>query len=485
MKNMTIESIAAACGGEIFLNGCGEICQKEIAGVTIDSRKVEKNFLFIATQGARVDGHEFINDAFSRGAAAAVCEKAPDNIQGPYILVKDSLQALKDIAKWYRAQLDIAVVGITGSVGKTTTKEFIASVLSQKYNTLKTEGNFNNEIGLPLTVLRIRDHHEVAVLEMGISTFGEMHRLSEIARPDICVITNIGQCHLETLHSREGVLKAKTEMFDFMSDSGRGCVCGDDDLLAGLGKVKGAEPIKYGIGAKNDVYATDIKSNGLFGSTCNINFRQDCWNNRLFDYKGLSNEPMAAFHVTVPLPGEFMVRNVLAAASVGILFGLNGAEIAAGIESVRSLGGRSNIIRKGSITIIDDCYNANPVSMKAALDLLSMADTRKVAVLGDMFELGVDEIALHAQIGRYAAARADLLVCAGALAEFLHDGALKALSESPENACDLVYFKTRDELIENLKSLIKDGDTVLVKASNGMGFKKVVESLLIELPDSR
>ncbi len=453
MKNMTLTQIAEVCGGKLFLTDYKP--DLEVAGVVIDSRLVEKDFLFIAAAGERVDGHAYIPAAFEKGAAAVVCEKAPEASPGPYILVENSLKALKAIAGWYRSGLAVKVVGITGSVGKTSTKEFISSVLSQKYKILKTEGNFNNEIGLPLTILKIRDHHEVAVLEMGISDFGEMHRLSEIARPDICVITNIGLCHLENLGSREGILKAKSEIFDFMSENGSVCVNGDDDMLITLREVKGHKPVTFGRTPDSDVYASDVVNHGLFGSSCNI------------------HAGGRTFPADIPLPGEHMVLNALAATAAGTLLGLSQEEITAGIASVKALGGRSNIIRKCSRTIIDDCYNANPVSMKAALDLLSMADTRKVALLGDMFELGSNEQALHREIGVYAAGdKADILVCAGRLSLHMYEGAKEHYQGK------LFYFETRDEMLEALPVIIKEGDTILVKASHGMGFDTVVKALM-------
>jgi UDP-N-acetylmuramoyl-tripeptide--D-alanyl-D-alanine ligase len=455
---MTLTAIANACNGQLFQE-C-ECVDKEITGVVVDSRLVEKDYLFIATVGERVDGHDFIDDVFSKGAMAVVCEKTPINSKIPYILVEDSLSALKSIATWYRMQLTIKVIGITGSVGKTSTKEFVSSVLAKKYNVLKTEGNFNNEIGLPLTILKIRNEHEVAVLEMGISDFGEMHRLSEIAKPDICLITNIGQCHLEKLGSRQGILKAKTEIFDFMSEEGHVCMNGDDDMLSTLKEVKGRKPIKFGMKgnntiAENDVYATEVENRGLFGSTCNIHIKDQM------------------FPVNIPLPGGHMVLNALAAASVGFILDMSWDEIAAGITTVQPVGGRSNIIQQGKWTIIDDCYNANPVSMKAAIDLLNMAETNKVAILGDMGELGDRENALHQEVGAYAAAtNVDILVCVGKRSSHMYDGAVRKFKGK------LLYFETRDSLIEALPSIVKENDTILVKASHSMGFDHIVNALL-------
>ncbi len=453
MKNMTLTQIANACSGQLFLQGTDE--SSEVTGVVVDSRLVAQNYLFIATVGERVDGHDYIPSAFEKGALAVVCEKVPVSASGSYILVQSSFDALKAIAKWYRSQLAIKVVGITGSVGKTSTKEFISSVLAQKYSVLKTEGNFNNEIGLPLTILKILDTHEVAVLEMGISDFGEMHRLSEIARPDICVITNIGQCHLENLGSRDGILQAKTEIFDFMSENGKVCLNGDDDKLITINEVKGRKPVNFGLSDYNDIYATEVTPHGLFGSTCNIHV----------DSK--------VFTVNVPLPGAHMVLNALAATSVGTLLGLTTEEITRGIQLVQALGGRNNIIHKNKWTIIDDCYNANPVSMKAALDLLNMADTRKVAILGDMGELGSTEQTLHKELGVYAASRQlDVLICVGNLSVHMYHGAKEQFRG------ELKHYATRDEMITALPEILSDNDTILVKASHFMGFDHVVRALL-------
>ena len=230
MPGMTIENIAAACEGTFV--GDRDLVTKEIAGAVTDSRQVQKDYLFIPIKGARVDGHDFIPQVFEKGALVVLSDHALPEETGPYILVSSTTEAMKKIAAFYRTQLSCKVVGITGSVGKTSTKEMIASVLEQRYKVLKTEGNFNNEIGLPLTIFKIRAKHEVAVLEMGISDFGEMHRLAAMARPDIGVITNIGLCHLENLGTRDGILQAKTEMFDHLQVDGTVILNGDDDKLS-------------------------------------------------------------------------------------------------------------------------------------------------------------------------------------------------------------------------------------------------------------
>ncbi len=476
MEYLTLENIAGACQGEL----CGAKGMEK-AGITcavIDSRKLEAGGLFFAARGEKVDGHRFIGQVFEKGAACVITEKTPAQVEeehgipkeawGPYILVGDSFDALKKLAAFYRKQIAIPVVGITGSVGKTSTKEFIAGVLSEKYNVLKTEGNFNNEIGLPLTILRIRREHEAAVLEMGISDFGEMSRLGEMARPDICVITNIGQCHLENLHDRAGIFKAKTEIFDYMQENGKICLNGEDDMLFQVNKADGKSVHHFGISEQEGfaVYATDIESRGLFGSSAVMHMALDA--NRKPGSKD------AAYPVDIPLPGQHMVINAMAAALVGSLLNLTAEEIQKGIKGVQPVGGRSNILKISDKTVIDDCYNANPVSMKAALDLLSTALERKVAVLGDMFELGENADALHAEVGAYAVDKGtDAVFCVGKNARYMYDAAM----EKYDGSQDIRYFEDREELLACLPGLLKPHDTILIKASHGMGFASVVEAL--------
>ena len=464
------------CGGKLY---CGEKMQElpdgrsgitsetgadgdTVKGVVLDSRQVEAGYLFLATKGERVDGHSFIPQVLQKGAAGVVCEKLPE-IRGEkdcFILVEDSFQALKDIAGFYREQLDLTVVGITGSVGKTSTKECIASVLAEKYEVLKTEGNFNNEVGLPLTILKIRDCHQAAVVEMGISDFGEMHRLSMIAKPDICVLTNIGQCHLENLKSRQGILRAKTEIFDFMKEDGMVCLNGDDDMLETVTEVKGRKPMTFGRGESNRIYADRVENKGLFGS------------------RAVMHVDEKEFTVEIPLPGEHMVYNALAAVCVGSLLGLTEEEIQKGIAKVKAVGGRSHIIRMEDRVVIDDCYNANPVSMCAALDLLCTALTRKVAVLGDMFELGEGEKEMHARVGAYAVEKGiDILICIGTLARDMQEGAKRAAEKTDGCKTQIFYFQEKQEFLEKWKQILQKDDAILVKASHGMAFEEIVSAL--------
>lgn len=459
LEQMTLENIAKACGGTYV--GDDALRGSEIIGAVIDSRQVEPGYLYIPIRGERVDGHRFIPDVFAKGALAVLSEEPLDNPTGPYIQVVSSEQALKDIAEFYRSTLSIKIIGITGSVGKTSTKEMISAVLSQKYNVLKTEGNFNNEIGLPLTILRIRREHEVAVVEMGISEFGEMHRIAKVAKPDICVMTNIGQCHLENLIDRDGVLRAKSEIFDFLKPDGHIVLNGNDDKLITVQEVKGVKPVFYyvedGTAKKEDlpyeITADAIENKGLRGLNANLHF------------------PEEICQIHEPIPGVHNVYNACAAACVGRIMGLTNEEICEGIAHAKTIAGRTNLITLGDVLVIDDCYNANPVSMKASLDVLAQADGRKIAVLGDMGELGENEREMHYDVGKYAAnTGVDILFCCGTLSEELAKGAQRGHTK-------VMYFADREKLTQTLINFVEAGDTVLVKASHFMEFPKIIKAM--------
>lgn len=459
MRQLTLKNITQACGGTYY--GDPALLETEVKGVVIDSRQVQEGYLYIAMRGERVDGHTFIPDVFAKGAAAAVTEEIPADTSKPYILVSSGPQALKDIAEFYRSTLTIPIVGIAGSVGKTSTKEMIAAVLEQKYHVLKTEGNFNNEIGLPLTLLRIRGEHEAAVVEMGISDFGEMHRLAKMAKPDICVMTNIGQCHLENLIDRDGILRAKSEIFDYLKPDGVIVLNGNDDKLSAIEEVKGVQPMRYFVAdgtaqPMNSTYfvtADAIENHGLKGMTADLHFGTE------------------TYSIQEPIPGSHNIYNACAAACVGRALGLTYEQICEGIARAKTIAGRTNLIEVGGVMLIDDCYNANPVSMRASLDVLSLAEGRKIAVLGDMGELGENEKALHREIGAYAAEKqTDLLFCMGALAKELADAAA-------EKGCETYYFESVSELTAQLLETIKKGDTVLVKASHFMQFPDIIKAL--------
>lgn len=455
MKNITLENIVKVCEGVYY--GPDALLHKEADGIAIDSRQIENNWIFVATRGERVDGHSFALQVMEKGALGVVSEKRlDDNI--PHVLVKDSFQALKEIAEFYRSGLHVKVIGITGSVGKTSTKEMIASVVSQKYNTLKTVGNFNNEVGVPLTLFRLRKEHEAAVIEMGISDFSEMSRLSKMAKPDLCVITNIGQCHLENLHDRDGVLKAKTEIFDYMKVDSPAILNGDDDKLLMISKER--ENIIYFSKEKDaEIFATDIHVNGILETKCKI------------------HTPKGSFLVTIPIPGEHMVNNALAATAVGLTLTLDLDEIKKGIEGVKALPGRSHIIKTDKYVILDDCYNANPVSMKAAITLLAETKGHKCAILGSMFELGENERELHREVGKYLAQKKiDTLASIGELGRHIYEGALLE-AEKEKASTDYYHFETVEQFLDNKDKVLAVGDVVLVKASHGMHLEEVVTEI--------
>ena len=450
MKNLTLENLTKVCGG--VYSGPSDKLEQEVSSITTDSRKAEAGTLFVPIVGERVDAHKFIPQVMEAGALATLSERILENADFPYIKVESSLQAVKDIAEFYLQQLQIPVVGITGSVGKTSTKEVIASVLKEKYRTLKTQGNFNNELGLPLTVFRLRDEDEIAVLEMGISDFGEMSRMTAIARPDMCVITNIGCCHLEQLGDRDGVLKAKTEIFQGMKEGGTVFLNGDDDKLITVTQVHGKRPVFFGLNDNNDVHPLKITSKGLSGTDVTVQTSR------------------GTLQITIPVPGRHMITNALAAVAVGQQMGLSDEEIVQGIAAFRPVDGHGSVFVTEHFTIMDDCYNANPVSMQAGVRLLSEVPERKVAILGDMFELGAEEEKLHYETGRYVAGCGlDQIICIGTLAKQY----LAGITDVDPSA-NVIWFATLEEAMAKLPDLLKEQDAILVKASHGMHFEKIV-----------
>lgn len=464
-RMITVRELVEACAGTLVGDWTDALMNQTPSGVELDSRKVQAGGIFLATKGEKVDGHSFVNACAEKGALAAVVEYVPEGCTLPCVVVKDSFAALKAMASAYRAILTIPIVGITGSVGKTSTKEMIASVLGSRYTVLKTPGNYNNEVGLPLTVLSIRPEHEAAVLEMGISEFGEMTRLSAIARPDIAVITNVGQCHLENLKTRDGILQAKTEIFTSMNQNGTVVLNGEDDKLSTVDSVHHCRILRFGHAASgyegrntNDTYVTNKKQLGLLGTDCTI------------------VTPEGEFAVHIPLPGEHMVLNALAATLVGLSLGLTTEEIRKGIENVPMTPGRGRIVKTENYVVIDDCYNANPVSMKAGISLLASAKDsgagRTIAILGDMFELGEEERALHATVGDHIrnTVGIDGVVTVGTLTREIHEN----LVQGGYSGIAL-HYDTLEEC--NPDTFLETGDTILVKASHGMHFERLLTLL--------
>ena len=475
MKNMTLQNIAEAVDGTLYIEGrkavpasdmnC-EIMQKEAESVVIDSRLICPGGVFVAVKGERTDGHTYIESVIEKGVLGVICERIPDfykeGTSGALIVVENTLVALKKLAKFYREQVKAKIIGIVGSVGKTSTKELVASVLSQKYNTCKTEGNFNNEIGVPLTIFKIQQEHEVAVVEMGISDFGEMDRLGAIVQPDAVVMTNIGPCHLEKLRDLDGVLCAKTEVLKNIKKGGLLILNKDDEKL---NSIKEADRFDLaGYGRNGDVYFSDVKTLGVEGSTFTINIKS-----------GFLGHKEQSISVKVNMQGLHMVMNSLAACAAGLYFEMDLKQIAKGIEAAKPVKGRCCPTRTDRFLVVDDSYNANPKSMMAAIDLMNETEGRKVLLLGDMFELGENEKKLHCEVGEYAAERnIDLLICVGELSENMYEGYISKKGKGKAK-----YFKSREELLGALDFVgLEDGDVILVKASHGMGFAEVVEKLI-------
>lgn len=500
MKNLTLRNIALATGGTYL--GPEDKLDVEISSVTTDSRKASAKTLFAAIEGEQTDGHKYVRLAWEKGACACLVEKDKDQILDlltasetehslsferkavsrslngiPMILVPSTGKALMALAEFYLRQLNVTVVSIIGSVGKTSTKEMVASVLEQKYRVLKTEGNFNNELGLPLTIFRLTEEDQIAVLEMGIDDFGQMRRMAKIARPDTVVMTNIGTCHLDHLKNRQGVWRAKSEVFDYIRPGGHAVFNGDDDILAGVKEIRKIKPVHFGLsrqgadGSENSFWADDIEELGFDGVSCRIHIP---------GYKGMDT----ALPVHIHMPGRHMVLNALAGAAVGRIYGLSDQEIKDGIEKAQTISGRFHIIKGERFTIIDDCYNANPMSMKASLSILGRkrtkdAEGRRVAILGDMGELGTDEAELHAEVGDFAAGLdLDLVCCAGPLSKNIAKAIQKGNESRPEGKqIEVKWYVQKVDLEEEIPKIIQEGDTILVKASHFMKFEELVKQL--------
>lgn len=451
MLPLTISQISEAAGGTLI--GGGFDTQRVITSVVRDHREVIDGSLFLCFNGEHFDGHNFASAAFQNGAVCAIAERELPDAEGAYIIVKSTADALQRLGKYYRGLLDIPIIGVTGSVGKTTAKEMIAAVLSERFCVLKTDKNLNNEIGVPLTLLQIGPEHEAAVIEMGISGFGEMTRLAEMARPGICVMTSIGHSHLEQLHDLDGVLTAKSEVFKLMPDSGVAIVNGDDERL--FSYDPGMEKITFGLSDRCDYRAENIKSE----STDSVSF----------DIVGCGK----TIHAGIPAYGAQLAIAALAAAAVGGKLGLSENDIAAGLSKYKPVGSRSGVINTGFIKIIDDCYNANPHSMAVALRSLSSLQGRKVALLGDMKELGEKSNELHRDIGLLAGElKIDCIICCGEKAEHIFKGYIASRFEGQP-----YHFPFKDILFDRLPGLIRNGDNVLVKASHSMKFEEFIPVL--------
>lgn len=447
MRNFDISAAARACGARIY----GEYKDNTSLGeIIIDSRLIKKGDLFVAFKGERVDGHDYIATAFEKGAACCLAQRVPEGVSGCILLVDDVQSALEKISAAYRESLDIPVVGITGSVGKTTAKEMISAVLARRFNVLKTDKNFNNQIGVPMTLSRINEQHQAAVVEMGISGFGEMTVLAKMVKPTVAVFTYIGHAHLEFLNDLEGVFRAKTEMLPYVAEDGVVVVNGDDALLNKITCPQ--RVIRYGLGSHCDVRAENISVRRDGTIDCNIS---------------IENQSIA---VHIPSYGQHMVYAALEGAAVGYVMGLDMSEIAAGISDYMTVGRRGAVTDTGKILLVDDCYNSNPDSLKCAMDSLVLLPGRHVCVMSDMLEQGESAAEIHHDAGAYAACKGiDLLVAYGPLSAHSCD----AMGERG------IHFETKQQLLDALPGLINQGDAVLVKASLGMHLEDASELLKI------
>ena len=451
MEKIKLSEIVNACDGSY-----GYPSDFYVDSITTDSKKVKKESVFIAIKGERFDAHNFVPEAIKNGAECAVTERA---VTGSKCIIVDSTRAAYlSIAHYYRKKFDIPLVAVTGSVGKTTTKEFIWLALSEKFNTLKTEGNKNNDIGLPETLLRLSKDHKAAVIEMGMNHQGEISRLSQCASPDLCVITNIGTSHIENLGSRENILRAKLEILDGADESAPLIINLDDKYLSGI-DPRGRRLITYSVKNKSaDVYAMDI-----FQSESSVSFRI-CYENRSIEAK-------------INVTGVHNVKNALAAFCVGRYLGINAEDIVRGIEKYKPDGIRQNIEKIGSITVIKDCYNASYDSMEAGLQMLSSLNVsgRRIAVLGDMKELGNMSKELHKKVGELVSkSKTDILVCLGSDSEYIIKGAVK----SGFDINNTIHFTDKEKLCDYLSGLKRDGDAFLFKASRSVKLEEVIDKLI-------
>ena len=446
MTPCTAREICAAVGGTLLQDSGAPV-----TGVTTDSRAVQPGQLFIPLVGERFDGHAYIAKALEGGAAGCQTAAAPETLLPGklYIQVADTRLALKELASWYRDKFDLPVVQVTGSAGKTTTKEMIASVLSQRYNTLRTEGNFNNDIGAPLTLLRLMPEHQAAVIETGMNHFGEIRYLGEMVRPDIAVITNVGDAHIENLgNTRQGILRAKCEIFENLTPEGIAVLNGDDELLNTVTLPQTI--LRCGVDDGCGVRVTDIDDRGLEGVACTVTIEGE------------------HYRLTTSAPGRYMIYPMAMAAAIGRRLGLTGEEIAAGVAGYTTVGSRMHLIRlPGERLVIDDCYNANPQSMAEGLRMLAASPAQhRVAVLGDMGELGQLTAQAHRDMG---ALTRRLGLTAVAVGEKMH-----ALTETDPQA---QWFATVEEAMPAIRQLFTPGTAVLVKASHAMHFERIVKEL--------
>jgi UDP-N-acetylmuramoyl-tripeptide--D-alanyl-D-alanine ligase len=455
---LSADELVRLSGGRLLARS-----ERPIRGGAVDSRAVEPGQLFVALPGERTDGHGFLAEAVARGAAALVVTRPPDDLAAlgdvTVVRVADAIAGLHAIAAGWRARFDPLVVGVTGSIAKTSAKEAIATVLGTRMRTLKNEGNQNNEIGLPLTVLQLGPEHEAAVLEMGMYVGGEIADLARIGRPSIGVVTAVQPVHLSRIGSLRAIEQAKGELLEALPPSGTAILNADDPIVRGMTGRTAARSATYGFTDDADVGAEAVESAGLAGM-------------RFVLRAAGERRP-----ITIPTLGRLAVHNGLAAAAVGIAAGLDLDSIARGLAAGWSAPHRAQLVRAGGVTIVDDSYNASPGSVTAALELLAGLPGRRVAVLGEMLELGDAHVAGHLEVGEAAAGVADLLVVVGDEALAIADGARDAGLDPAK----VLLAHDRETALDILRPRLREGDVVLVKASRGIALDLLVDDLRAEL----
>ena len=447
---LKVKDVVKICNGILLFGDKNSY----ISSYSKDTRVINRNDCYIGIKGENFDGNNLYEDAFNKGACACILEKKSvnnckfENIGKTIILVDSAKEALKDISSYIRNNSKALFIGITGSVGKTSTRDMIYSVISKKYKALKTEGNYNNEIGLPLTIMRL-DNEDAAVIELGMNNLGEIDYLTKITKPHIAIITNVGTAHIGHLGSRENILKAKLEIINGLDKDGILVINNDNDLLHDYYLKNKDNIITVGINNQSDIMAKDIKilDDRVVFTIC---------------YKDKK------YYGECMVPNISFVYNSLISFAVGVLANVKPKDILEGIRDVKLTSKRLELIETNKYHIIDDSYNASLDSMKSSLDYLKEKKGRRVAILGDMLELGGYSKTLHEEVGKYAIDKCDLLITIGKYREFINKGA---------KGLDIISFKEKEDFINKIDDYIKDGDYILVKASNSIKFNEIVKTL--------
>lgn len=451
MLELSLDEVVKAVDGEL-LKSPKEYTVKK---VSTDTRKIEKDTLFVALKGAKFNGNTYVKEACVKGANLCIVDELLFDLKeigddSGIIIVKDTRKALMNLAKFYREKLGLKVIGITGSVGKTSTKDLLAALLSSKYKVFKTKGNFNNDIGLPLMVLELDKSYDIAILEMGMSALGEIETLVDIARPDMAVISNIGICHIEHLKTRENILKAKMEIATFFDKNNTLVVCGNDDFLGALPSAE-YKIVKTGVGENFKIGAKNIALEEL--------------SSKFTVYDGEKEEEFS-----LDMPGEHNISNLMLGIAIAKELGVSFEEMKRGLKNIEATSMRLELIKKDGFSILNDCYNSSPVAVKSAIDVMkNIEGKRRIAVLGTMRELGHKSEEAHEEIGKYAKENEiEKVLCFGDFSENIKEGYGEGCT----------VYENKEELIKDLLNIICEGDIILVKASRSLKFEEITKALL-------